>query len=55
MTCILFLSHRNIEDILAEKGETVRRLSDSDSLEFLVEDMVNKSEEKERSEDKEKT
>jgi len=50
-----FNEKRNIEDILAEKGESVRRLSDSDSLEFLVEDMVNKSDEKERSEDKEKT
>jgi len=34
--------YRNIEDILAEKGESVKRLSESDSLEFLVQDLVDK-------------
>lgn len=39
-----FNEKRNIEDILAEKGETVKRFSGSDSLEFFVEDGENKSE-----------
>ena len=38
------LFHRNIEDILAEKGESVKRLSESDSVEFLVQDLVDKIE-----------
>ena len=39
------LFYRNIEDILAEKGESVKRLSESDSLEFLVQDLVDKMKE----------
>lgn len=36
--------YRNIEDILAEKGESIKRLSENDSLEFLVQDLVDKIE-----------
>ena len=43
---MLYSSPRNIEDILAEKGETVKRLSDNDSLEFFIEDKDTKDEEK---------
>lgn len=48
--CIVSLKHwllfyRNIEDILAKKGESVKRLSESDSLEFLVQDLVDKMKE----------
>lgn len=46
---------RNIEDILAEKGESVKRLSESDSVEFLVQDLVDKIEkDKQVDDDKEK-
>jgi len=50
------LFYRNIEDILAEKGESVKRLSESDSLEFLVQDLVDKMEkEKQVDDDEEKS
>ena len=52
---LVFLFHRNIEDILAEKGETVKRLSENDSLEFLVEDAMNKTDKAEQAEDKDRT
>ena len=49
------LFHRNIEDILAERGDSVKRLSESDSLEFLVQDLVDKIEkDKQVDDDKEK-
>lgn len=35
-----FDEKRNIEDIMTEKGETVKRLLDSDCVEFFVEDKV---------------
>ena len=34
---IFYLFYRNIEDILAEKGETVKRVLDSDSREYFIE------------------
>lgn len=37
--CVPIFCNRNIEDIMTEKGETVKRLLDSDCVEFL-EDMV---------------
>ena len=40
-----YLFCRNIEDILAEKGETVKRVLDSDSQEYFIE--VEKSDEDE--------
>ena len=43
--------YRNIEDILAEKGESVKRLTESDSLEFLVKDLANRIEKGKPSED----
>lgn len=50
-----FVFCRNIEDILAEKGESVKKLSESDSLEFLVQDLVDKIEKEKQAEDKEKS
>lgn len=48
--------YRNIEDILAEKGESIKRLSENDSLEFLVQDLVDKIEkDKQVEDDKEKS
>ena len=38
--CVLIFCNRNIEDIMTEKGETVKRLLDSDCVEFFVEDKV---------------
>ena len=54
--CIVSLKHwllfyRNIEDILAKKGESVKRLSESDSLEFLVQDLVDKMKENKQVDD----
>ena len=43
--------HRNIEDILAEKGESVKRLTENNSLEFLVEDLANRIEKGKQRED----
>jgi len=43
--------YRNIEDILAEKGESIKRLSENDSLEFLVQDLVDKIEKDKQVED----
>jgi len=43
--------YRNIEDILAEKGESIKRLSENDSLEFLVQDLVDKIEKDNQVED----
>ena len=43
--------YRNIEDILAEKGESVKRLTENDFLEFLVKDSANRIETGEPSED----
>lgn len=41
---------------MAEKGESVKRLSESDSLEFLVQDLVDKMEkEKQVDDDEEKS
>ena len=34
---IFYLFYRNIQDILAEKGETVKRVLDSDSQEYCIE------------------
>ena len=34
---IFYLFDRNIQDILAEKGETVKRVLDSDSQECFIE------------------
>ena len=52
--CLVF--YRNIEDILAQKGESVKRLSESDSLEFLVQNLVDKIEkEKQVDDDQEKS
>lgn len=40
---------------MAEKGESVKRLSESDSLEFLVQDLVDKiKKDKQVDDDKEK-
>ena len=40
---------------MAEKGESVKRLSESDSVEFLVQDLVDKMEkDKQVDDDKEK-
>ena len=39
--CVPIFCNRNIEDIMTEKGETVKRLLDRDCVEFLVEDDVN--------------
>lgn len=44
--------YRNIEDILAEKGESVKRLTETDSLEFLVKDLANRIENRKPREDK---
>lgn len=44
--------NRNIEDILAEKGESVKRLTETDSLEFLVKDLANRIENRKPREDK---
>ena len=43
--------YRNIEDILAEKGESVKRLAENDSLESLVKDLANRIEKGEPSKD----
>ena len=43
--------YRNIEDILAEKGESVKRLTENDSLGYLVKDLANRIEKGERWED----
>lgn len=43
-----------MEDILAEKGETVKRISENGSVEFLVEDTVNKRDKDQTPKDKEK-
>lgn len=43
--------YRNIEDILAEKGESIKRLSENDSLEFSVQDLVDKIEKDKQVED----
>ena len=43
--------YRNIEDILAEKGESVKRLTENDSLEYLVKDLANRIEKGEPSKD----
>ena len=40
--------YRNIEDILAEKGESVKRLTENDSLGYLVKDLANRIEKGER-------
>lgn len=41
---------------MAEKGESVKRLSESDSLEFLVQDLVDKIEkDKQMDDDQEKS
>ncbi|KAL9989307.1 hypothetical protein ACROYT_G003842 [Oculina patagonica] len=45
---------RNIEDILAEKGESVKKLSESDSLEFLVQDLKDKIEKEKQTEEGDK-
>lgn len=45
-------NNRNIEDILAEKGESVKRLTENDSLEFLVKDLANRIEKGKPREDK---
>ena len=43
--------YRNIEDILAEAGESVKRLTENDSLESLVKDLANRIEKGEPSKD----
>ncbi len=61
LNCIIFglkrfwLFHRNIEDILAEKGESVKKLSESDSLEFLVQDLKDKIEKEKQTEEGDKS
>ncbi|RMX49222.1 hypothetical protein pdam_00005820 [Pocillopora damicornis] len=40
--------NRNIEDILAEKGESVKMLTENDSLGYLVKDLANRIEKGER-------
>lgn len=40
---------------MAEKGESVKKLSESDSLEFLVQDLMDEIEKEKQTEDKEKS
>ena len=47
--------YRNIEDILAEKGESIKRLSENDSLEFLVQDLDKIEKDKQVEDDQEKS